>query len=340
MTEVNAQMDNALKMAWDAYDASNEEEAKNFFNQALTIDPNSTIAKVGKGCSVLISFTLAQAASDAQQAYSYWEQASHNGDFSDNERSLISKSAIKFTELWKTASENHYKQFKDLDSSKNEWNQTRKNIAIFLYNISTIGAMSEYSSYLEKTVQVISTINVLGSPGEISKIKTDIERLYFFAKHPFKNVIRKSEEVLLKRTDYDGNPKFDFSFFGNKKYEFKGKIDIIKDTLKINDLKVQCIADEESLSIVISYNGSLALKKIDDVYSALTTNCKKWKIEKDKDTLKYSINNTIINSNVLSYLDIIHSEIDEIKKEGELILTTINENGGKLSLLGSLFGKK
>jgi len=334
----NAQLENALKLAWDAYDASNEEEAKSFFNQALTVDPENVEAKVGKGCAILIQFTLAAAVNDAQQAYAYWEQASKNPEFSDNHRSMISKAAIGFTLLWKNAAENHYRQFKEVDSAKNEWKQVQKNIAIYLSNIVELNGMSDYASYLERAIEVTGGLGSMSM--EISGLNVELKKKLFFAKHPYKEVIRKAEKILPNRNDYDGKPKFDFPMLSQKKYEFKGKIDVVKDNMKINDIRMNFLADEDAISLGITYDGSIRVEDPQKIESLLKPGCQIWSITSDKKTVLLKVSKEYSANIINDALDTIHKQIDDIISEGGFILQTIADNGGKQSLLGSLFGKK
>lgn len=332
----NEQFENAMRLAWDAYKANNEEEAKSFFNQALTINPASVEAKVGKACAILISFTLAAAVSDAQQAFSFWEQASKQADFSDQERKNICDSAIGFASGWRNGAEQHFRQFKEVDSAKSEWNQTQKNIAIFLSNITGLSGMSDHVSFLEHSVELTGKMTGM----DITGINIEMKKMLFFAKHPFKKSIKLAEEVLPNRSDFDGNPKFGFGLMSTKKYEFKSKIDVVKGKLKINDVRLNFFADEESISLEVTYEGSIRVEDPAKVESLAKEKCKLWTIGSDKKSVTMSIVKKYLDKEVEPVLPEIQKQVDEIIAEGLTILEIIDSNGGKQGLFASMFGKK
>jgi hypothetical protein len=146
------QFENAMQLARSAFNAGNEEEAKSFCNQALTINPNSVQAKVLKGAAVLISFTMAGAARDAKEAFSLWKEASASSEFGDTERDMITNAAIGFVNTWYKAGEAHYQQFKSLNSASEDRDGVRKSCDIFLGNITAIKGMDSYAPFIKAAV--------------------------------------------------------------------------------------------------------------------------------------------------------------------------------------------
>lgn len=111
---MSEQFDNAMMLARDAYRANNEEECRSFCNQALTVDPKSANAKALKGAAVLISFSLAGAASDAVEAIEIWRSISDASSLSDEYKDIVIEAAFEFRTRWYDAAKARYEEFKKL----------------------------------------------------------------------------------------------------------------------------------------------------------------------------------------------------------------------------------
>ncbi len=349
----NVQLENALKLAWDAYEAFSDDEAKNFFNIALTVDPDSTSAKVGKGCAVLRPFSLYEADKDSRQACAYWEQASRNADFSDSDRDWISRAALEYLARWKTEIEDIARMTErmdvettdrdatDRDATDREESAPERNmreLALWLRGVTGIAGMSSHLVYLENAFAALDDMDSVGT--ELSDLKADLRKYLFFARHPYKATIRKAEGLLPARTDWDGQVHCGFAMFGVEKYECKGKLDIQKSGLKINDVKVTFTAEKDAVRLSIQNESSIRVEDPARIETLLRDACKVWNISSDSKSIQMKIGKEYRDGEVSGALEGIHGEIDGIVREGQKILDIVNENGGKQGLFASIFGKK
>lgn len=138
---MSEQFENAMKLAMDAFNANNEEECKSFCNQALTVDPSSANAKALKGAAVLISFSLAGAASDAEEALSIWESIPGTAKIDDKYAELVIEAAFEFRARYSEAAKAHYKEFKEVKGADNDFDQAKRNCITFMNRFSAIPAL-------------------------------------------------------------------------------------------------------------------------------------------------------------------------------------------------------
>lgn len=190
------QFANAMQMAMDAYNAENEEECKSFCNQALSVDPKSANAKALKGAAVLLSFTLAGAESDAVEAIKIWQSITDASGMTDEYKDLIVESAFSFRSSWLEAAEAHYKEFKEVEGSKDEFKHVKECYGLFLENVAGL-------KFIETplTDYTISMLKNGSEPKEFTYI-----------------------DSLVANADDENLKKFmDFAFTGLKAYNEKAK---------------------------------------------------------------------------------------------------------------------
>ena len=320
------QYQNALKLAFDAYDAGNENEAVSFFNQALTIDPNSCLATTGKGAAVLLSFTLAGAATDASEAFTLWQRAANSPDYSSKEMDLISSACLGFCATWKKGAEHHFRQFKDTAGAKNDWALVKDNIKTYVNNVSGLKGMNDHIGFIEGAIDVLkSVIGILDASAQ------KLEQRLFVLKHKYRATIEKAMEVLPARNDYDGDCHIHQSA---KEVKIEGKIDIEVGKTKFNDIRVRFVANrDDSIELGFYYKDAPKLRQPDVVekeLSAITL----WKIKRDKEKIEFLVSYELRNDDVAGALDSIQQTIDTYLVEGKKIVEIVEKNGGKKGLFG------
>lgn len=150
---MSEQFSNAMSLAMDAYKAGNEDEAKSFCNQALMVNAKSGAAKALKGASVLISFSLAGAEGDAVEAFEIWKSISDITDLTDEYKNIIVDSAFSFRSSWLAAAENHYKEFKDVDGTEDEFKHVKKCYELFMENVATLKIIEDQMT--DRTIEML-----------------------------------------------------------------------------------------------------------------------------------------------------------------------------------------
>jgi len=338
---MSEQFENAIKMAMSAYEASNEEEAKSFFNQALTINPNSTLAKVGKGAAVLISFSLAGAARDAGEAFTLWQQAEKNTDFGNTERDFITAATISFLKRWHQASEAHYKQFKDTDSASNDRDQVRENLLVFLSNLSGLNGFDSHVPFLESAVKFLNDTD-FGFSFKRTELCTKFEESLFIYKHQYKDSFVPALNIMKERKDWDGDFKVKKT---SKKLSYDGNIDIYdsKRELKIDNLSVGFYADgTNNFSFHIEKTCSFAVgaSNAPIIAEECKNVIKEWRVSADGKKVELSCSINIKNDELVKKLPELNNQINAVVDDGKKILEIIAKNGGKLGLFASIFGGK
>ena len=151
------QFENAMQMAMDAYNATNEEECKSFCNQALSVNPKSADAKALKGAAILISFSLAGATSDAVEALKIWESISCTP--SDDYCDIAINAAFDFRSRWLAAAQAHYNEFSTVDGAKEEFKQVKQNYQDFMDRFAEIQFVQNYELFSDLTLQLVKEGN-------------------------------------------------------------------------------------------------------------------------------------------------------------------------------------
>lgn len=163
---MSEQFDNAMKLAMDAYRANNEEECKSFCNQALTIDPKSANAKALKGAAVLISFSLAGAESDAAEAIEIWKTITDESSLTDEYKDIVINAAFDFRTRWYNAAKSHYKEFKDVDGARSEWERVKSCYELFMNLVADLKWLLNYKYFLQITLDLVK--QQIGSLKEVT----------------------------------------------------------------------------------------------------------------------------------------------------------------------------
>ena len=345
----DVQLENALKLAWEAYAASREEEAVHFFNIALTVDPECSVAKIGKGCAILRPFALPEAIENARQVLALWQQASGDADFADAGRDLIARAALEFLAVWndavrelaeaaEAAQETEEAGEKENIENENGLEQNQKEMASWLGAITDLNGMSENVGYLKDAMGFLDDVDPVAT--ELSELRSELRKKLFFARHPYKATIIKAQAILPDRTDYDGKPQCGFAMFNLEKYECKGKIDVQKNGMKINDIRLLFTAEEDSVRLSIQNENSIRVEDPARIENQLKGICRIWEISSDNKSIMMKFKKEYVDGEVSGALDGIHGEMDGLLREGEKILDVVQENGGKQGLFASLFGKK
>lgn len=188
---MSEQFDNAMTMAMDAYKAGNEDECKNFCNQALIQNPKSSAARALKGAGVLLTFTLAGAESDAVEAIEIWKSISDTSDLTDEYKDLVIDAAFSFRLNWYKAAKSHYNEFSSVSGAKSEFNHVKACYEGFMENVANIPWILDYPKFSELTLnliksqtndlkevtfaQVVANANK-GKTGELGEMASQIEQ--------------------------------------------------------------------------------------------------------------------------------------------------------------------
>jgi hypothetical protein len=339
------QLENALALARDAYEAFRWDEATSFYNIALTVDPGCAEAKIGKGCAILRPFSPEDAAVRARKALEFWREASVCAGFSGAGRDMIAKAAIERMALWlhsamdrAEAGDTAGNTADDTADGNARSERIQKEIALWTGAVSGIAGMSENIGFLKNAMAVLEDAE---SPcDEISGLSEELGKKLFFAGHPYLSTIRKAEKILPERRDYDGRPQFGFPAFSRKKYECRGKIDIQREGLKINDIRLIFEAGEDSVLLSIQNETSIRVEDPEKIERLLGEICAIWRISSEAKSVTMKTGKEYRDGEVYGALDGIHAEMDGILREGEKILDLIAANGGKQGLFASIFGKK
>ncbi len=152
---MNEQFQNAMMMAMDAYNACNEDECKSFCNQALINNPKSANAKALKGASVLISFSLGGAESDAVEALKIWQSITDDSDLTDEFKDIVINAAFDFRKRWYDAAKAHYKEFKNVKGADGDWSNVKSCYELFMNNVAKLPWLLNYKKFLELTLKLV-----------------------------------------------------------------------------------------------------------------------------------------------------------------------------------------
>lgn len=152
---MSEQFENAMLLAMDAYKAGNEDECKNFCNQALTVNPTSANAKALKGAAVLLTFTLAGAGSDAIEAIEIWKSINNGSEVSDNFKDIVIDAAFSFRSNWFEAAKKHYEEFQNIAGAKAEFKNVKKSYGLFMDNVASFSWIQNYPKFSELTLKLV-----------------------------------------------------------------------------------------------------------------------------------------------------------------------------------------
>ena len=109
---------NLMAMAETAIEATNWEEALQFFNQVLTKDITNSDAWLGKGIAII--YTSKIGALKITEAIAYWKNALKHAPNQEAMGKRVAKEINEVVNKFYPSLENHFIQFKDLDNSFHE----------------------------------------------------------------------------------------------------------------------------------------------------------------------------------------------------------------------------
>lgn len=117
-TFLNGESGNLMSMAETAIEATNWEEALQFFNQVLTKDITNSDAWLGKGIAIVYTSKIGEL--KITEAIAYWKNALKHSTNQEAMGKRVAKEINEVVNKFYPSLENHFVQFKDLDNSYGE----------------------------------------------------------------------------------------------------------------------------------------------------------------------------------------------------------------------------
>lgn len=115
---LNGESGNLMSMAETAIEATNWEEALQFFNQVLTKDITNSDAWLGKGIAIVYTSKIGEL--KITEAIAYWKNALKHSTNQEAMGKRVAKEINEVVNRFYPSLENHFIQFKDLDNSYGE----------------------------------------------------------------------------------------------------------------------------------------------------------------------------------------------------------------------------
>lgn len=138
-TFLNGESGNLLSMAETAIEATNWEEALQFFNQVLTKDITNSDAWLGKGIAIVYTSKIGEL--KITEAIAYWKNAIKHSTNQEAMGKRVAKEINEVVNKFYPSLENHFIQFKDLDNSYGE----------LVSKFVTLEAAQDYAVQLDPT---------------------------------------------------------------------------------------------------------------------------------------------------------------------------------------------
>ena len=117
-SSTSGEVGNLMMMADTAIDATNWEEALQYFNKALEKDISNSDAWLGKGIAIVYTSKIGDI--KTTEAIAYWKNAIKHAPNSEAMSKRVAKEINNVVNSFYPAIENHYIQFHDLDNSYQE----------------------------------------------------------------------------------------------------------------------------------------------------------------------------------------------------------------------------
>ena len=117
-TALTGESGNLMAMAETAIEATNWEEALQFFNQVLTKDISNSDAWLGKGIAIVYTSKIGDL--KINEAIAYWKNALKHAVNQEAMGKRVAKEINEVVNKFYPSLENHFIQFKDLDNSYQE----------------------------------------------------------------------------------------------------------------------------------------------------------------------------------------------------------------------------
>jgi len=129
---------NLMMMADTAVDATNWEEAFQYYNKALEKDITNSDAWLGKGIAIVYTSKLGDI--KTKEAISYWKNAIKHAENTDAMGKRVAKEINTVVNAFYPAIENHYNEYSGLDKSYQE----------LVSRFSTLESAQDYATQLDK----------------------------------------------------------------------------------------------------------------------------------------------------------------------------------------------
>lgn len=117
-SSIGGEVGNLMMMAETAIDATNWEEALQYFNKSLEKDITNSDAWLGKGIAIVYSSKIGDI--KTTEAIAYWKNAIKHASNSDAMSKRVAKEINTLVNGFYPAIENHYIEFNNLDNSYKE----------------------------------------------------------------------------------------------------------------------------------------------------------------------------------------------------------------------------
>ena len=143
---LNGESGNLMSMAETAIEATNWEEALQFFNQVLTKDITNSDAWLGKGIAIVYTSKIGEL--KITEAIAYWKNALKHAPNQEAMGKRVAKEINEVVNKFYPSLENHFIQFKDLDNSYGE----------LVSKFVTLEAAQDYATQLDsKNIKLYET---------------------------------------------------------------------------------------------------------------------------------------------------------------------------------------
>lgn len=117
-SSTTGEVGNLMMMAETAVDATNWEEALQYYNKALEKDITNSDAWLGKGIAIVYTSKIGDI--KTKEAIAYWKNAIKHAENSDAMGKRVAKEINTVVNAFYPAIENHYKEFNELEDSYRE----------------------------------------------------------------------------------------------------------------------------------------------------------------------------------------------------------------------------
>lgn len=159
MSEKN---ENIMKSALDAFNAGKAKECMEFCDQIFLENPDSANARALKGASLLLDFSLEDAANLASEAVDVWELIKDDAQIADEYKNAVSLTAFEFRNVWyKTAKKSYKKIDKNSQASKEEKSSAsnwfagqKKAITDFMKILAYKPWLQNYPTFIQCTINL------------------------------------------------------------------------------------------------------------------------------------------------------------------------------------------
>ena len=155
-------IENGMKIALEAFNACKAKECMEFCNQILLEDPDYANARALKGASMLLDFSLEDAAHHASEAMDICDLIEDDAQLSDECKKAISLTAFAFRDVWyKTAKKSYKKIDKNSQASKEEkssasnwFDGQKKAITDFMKILAYKPWLQNYPTFIQCTINL------------------------------------------------------------------------------------------------------------------------------------------------------------------------------------------